>query len=645
MKREDRNLGMDRPISRRDVLNGIGALAASALVPGRALADKLFAFEQMGVAASGGTTPYPPALTGMRGSHVGSFEVAHQLAWNGRTDWGPAEEPTDVYDLVVVGGGISGLSAAHFHLKENPKARILILDNHDDFGGHAKRNEFQVGSRSLIGYGGSQSLVEPSGYPQAAKTLLRDLGVDSKRFDSAFDQKLYTEHGLRAGIQFNSKEWGVDRLVAFDFGILQGYLPLAPSELSAKDAVEQMPISEAAKRELLHVVAARKDQLSGFPARDKDEYLKSISYRDFLAKHLDVREPEVFAVFQDLTADYGVGIEALSAYIAIDYSGLPGSEAVWPTDPDDNTSAESQPYIHHFPDGNASIARLLVRRMIPDVAPGNTMDDVVKAVFDYSKLDQPDSPVRIRLLSTVVRVKHDKDPRSAKHVNVTYVRGGRAYRVQARACVLACYNAMIPHLCPELPESQREALARQVKSPILYTNVALRNWTAWKKLGIGAAIAPGSYHINAMLDFPVSLGGYSFAKGPDDPILVHMERFSHRNHQGFTAREQFRVGRYDLFSTSFETIERNVREQLASMLSSGGFDPARDIEAITVNRWAHGYAMGGNTLFDDHGRDHPKAPHLSARKPLAASSSQTPMPPQRACSKRRLAKPTAQSLN
>ena len=301
----------------------------------------------------------------------------------------------------------------------------------------------------------------------------------------------------------------------------------------------------------------------------------------------------------------------------MDYSGLPGAEAVWPTDPAAVADSEHyEPYIHHFPDGNASIARLLVRKMIPGVAPGNTMDDIVKAVFDYSKLDQANSKVRLRLLSTVIGVQHDGDPKSAKRVHISYVRGGRTYRVQARSCVLACYNSMIPYLCPELPESQREALALQAKCPILYTNVALRNWKAWKELGIAAAISPGSYHINAMLDFPVSMGGYSYAADPDDPIVVHMERFPHRNNEGLTAREQFRAGRHDLLSTSFTTIERNIREQLASMLSTGGFDPGRDIEAITVNRWAHGYAMGGNTLFDDYDRDDPRAPHLRARKPF-----------------------------
>jgi spermidine dehydrogenase len=273
-------------------------------------------------------------------------------------------------------------------------------------------------------------------------------------------------------------------------------------------------------------------------------------------------------------------------------------------------------YIHHFPDGNASIARLLVRGMIPAAAPGTTMEDVVTARFDYSKLDQQSSAVRLRLNSTAIKVQHDGDPKTAKRVSVTYIRGGRAYRVRARACVLACYNAVIPYLCPELPAPQREALALQVKTPILYTTVALRNWHAWKKLGIGGVVAPGSYHTIAMLDFPVSLGDYSFAQGPDEPIVVHMERFPHRSNEGLIPREQHRLARYDMLSEPFESVERNIRVQLAGLLSPGGLDPARDIAGITVNRWAHGYANWGNSLFDHTyaDRNDERRPHMRARK-------------------------------
>jgi spermidine dehydrogenase len=254
--------------------------------------------------------------------------------------------------------------------------------------------------------------------------------------------------------------------------------------------------------------------------------------------------------------------------------------------------------------------------MIPAVVAGSSMEDIVTARFDYSKLDQVNAPVRLRLESTVIRVRHDGDSATAKRVLLTYVRDSQACQVQARTCILACNNSTIPYLCPELPESQREALALQVRTPILYTSVALRNWQAWKNMGIGAVTAPGSYHVVAMLDFPVSIGDYTFSKAADEPVIVHMERFPHRSNEGLTPREQYRLGRQELLSTSFETIERNVRSQLAGMLGEGGFDPARDILGITVNRWAHGYAYFYNGLFDTVYEDDndERYPHMRARK-------------------------------
>ena len=605
-KSKDQDLGMERPISRRDILHGFGAVTASSFMPGIGFADDVIAAE------AAGRLYYPPALTGMRGNHPGSFDVAHKLTREGKRDWGPVEEPdSGVYDLVVVGAGLSGLSAAHFFLKDNPKARILIIDNHDDFGGHSTRNEFDVGGQTLIGYGGSQSLESPSFYPDIAKTLLKDLGIDKDRLADGYDQGFYKRHGLSAGVHFNKKDWGVDRVVRFELGGSR-YLPLADTGLSPEEAVAEMPMSEAARAELLRLLTTEENQID-LPDDEREEYLYEISYREFLERHLDIHEPEVFAVLQDLPLDYGVGIEAVDAAGVIDYLSLPGAKAAGLP-----AYEEDEPYVHHFPDGNATVARLLVREMIPAVAPGSTAEDIVMATLDYSKLDEVASRVRLRLNSTVIRVRHDGDPRTAKQVGIDYVQGGRAHRVRAKRCVLACYNSVIPALCPELPESQREALAIPLKTPMLYTSVALNNWQAWKNLGIGAVAASGSYHPLAMLDFPVSFGGVNYADNPDQPITVHMERFPHRNNDGLSPRDQRRLGRHELLATSFETMERNIREQLTSLLSEGGFDPARDIAGITVNRWAHGYSDGSNDLGSEWlgGRNDERRPHVRGRKPF-----------------------------
>lgn len=607
MNSRDRSLGMDRSITRRDLLHGVGALAAGSLVAGHALADAMLAME------SRSSGVYPPALTGLRGNHAGSFEVAHQLAREGLHDWGPFELADDgVYDLVVVGAGISGLAAAHFYRKRYVDARILILDNHDDFGGHAKRNEFSVNDRSLIGYGGSQTFEEPSRYPAVARELLADLDIDLDRFYSAYDRGFFRRHGLAGGTFFCRDRWGSDRLVHCDLGGLRYTLPLAQASISVEEAVQQMPISEAARRQMLQLLNADDYRFADRSPDETRELLESISYHEFLRRHMSISEPDVFAALQDLTTDLGADIAAVTALDAIVYVGLPGAAAAGLTD-----GEEFEPYIHHFPDGIASIARMLVRQMIPAVAPGSTMEDAVTARFDYSRLDLRDAPVRMRLNSTVVRARHEGDPSSAKTVQLDYVQAGRACRVRGRHCVLACYNRIIPYLCDEMPASQRKALSSLLKLPVLYTNVALDNWRAFKKLGIAAVSAPGSYHVSSMLDFPVSLGSYEFSDSPDDPIVVHMERFPHRPNEGLTLREQAPLGRHELLSTPFETIERKVREQMAAMLADGGFDPARDIAGITVNRWPHGYAERDwleDPWFEDE--DDRRYPFVRGRQPF-----------------------------
>ena len=554
----------------------------------------------------------------MRGNHDGAFDTGHQLGIEGRTDWGPVQEPdAGTYDLVVVGGGISGLSSAYFYRKENPDARILILDNHDDFGGHAKRTEFQVGDRTLLCHGGSETLEAPSDSSDVVKDLLRELGVDIQRFYKAYDHNFLSRHGLKAGIHFNKEKWGVDRFIPNSFGMW--FIYDTGATLTNEEAVAQIPISDAARKEFLRLVTTEEDQIPEIPADEKYDYLSRISYRDFLSRHLNITEPEVFELLRYFTADMGLGIEDVPAYRALNYASMPGWRASGL--PDDEE--EEEPYIHHFPDGNASIARMIVRRMIPGVAPGNTMEDIVTARFDYSKLDMASSFVRLRLNSTVTRVAHDGNARSSDPVLITYVQDGQAYRVKARHCVLACNNTVIPYLCPELPQPQREALDLMVKQPLLYTNVALRNWQAWKKLGIADVISPGSYHTSVALNYPVSLGDYAFAAGPDDAIMALM----YRHHavvdgSGLTPREQFRLARHELLATSFEEIERHVRTQLASMLGEGGFDPAEDITGITVNRWAHGYAYWYSPLFDPEYEDYDdeRQPHMRARKPFGRVS-------------------------
>jgi spermidine dehydrogenase len=237
---------------------------------------------------------------------------------------------------------------------------------------------------------------------------------------------------------------------------------------------------------------------------------------------------------------------------------------------------------------------------------------------NYAALDQENSPVRIRLNSTAVRVKHQGDPASAQGVEIAYAHGGKVYTVQAAHCILACWHVVIPHICEQLPDKQKEALSSSAKVPLLYTNVAIRNWKAFQKAGASSIYAPSCYHSHMTLEIPVSIGGYACSQKPEEPIMVHMMKTPCK--PGRPAREQHLLGRVELFNTTFETMERNIREQFAAVVGPGGFDPANDITAITVNRWPHGYAYEYNSLWDKFWLEGGETPCEVARKPFGRIS-------------------------
>ena len=597
-KNQDKQLGMDRPIARRDFLNGvavgIGSAMAGGFLPGSewlAEAAQQFAQDKPGY--------YPPTLTGMRGSHAGSFEVAHsERDGNFWKQAGSPIETNETYDLIIVGGGMSGLAAGYFHRKQNPSARILILDNHDDFGGHAKRNEFHVNGHMLLANGGTVSIESPFPYSAEARGLLTELGIEPAKFEEKYDDsKVYK--GLKSAYFFDKETFGTDRLV------IGGPAPYGrQGGVSWPEFLAKTPLSEGVQKDIIRVQEAKVDYLPGLTSDEKKDKLSRMSYRDFLLKLIKV-DPGVIPFYQTRTHGlFGVGIDGVAA---LDCWGLrfpgfqgmnlaPGPYRRMGFTAMGAATPEREPYHFHFPDGNASIARSLVRALIPEVAPGHTPQDVVTAKFDYNRLDHSSSAIRIRLSSTAVRVRNLGNPSSAKEVEVSYAREKRVYNVRGKGAILACWNMMIPYLSPELPDAQKEALKYGAKVPLVYSVVAVKNWKAFHTLGIQRVSAPGMYHTGVGLDQAVSIGDYKCSQTPDEPILLRMTRTPCM--PGLSERDQHRAGRGELLTTTFETFERNIRDQLLRMLSPGGFDPARDIEAITVNRWPHGYAYEYNPLWD-----------------------------------------------
>lgn len=615
----DKKLGMGCPIHRRDFLNGVAMTIGASLFPyeellGQEAGPDSTAQEYFLARGITQQDPryYPPALMGMRGSHPGSFEAAHALRDGNEPK--NAIDTGEHYDLVVVGGGISGLASAYFYRKSvGPDTKILILDNHDDFGGHAKRNEFQAGNRLLLGYGGTQSIEAPGRYSKVASGLLKELGIDTQKFYQYYDRKLFESMHLKSATFFDRETFGQDLLwphmiVGYDETYSEGKA-LTP------EALAQMPIAEAARKDILRLQTESVDYFPELDANQTRAKLIKTSYKDFLLQYAKVH-PDVVKVFQSSTHDlYCVGIDAVSA-LACRGMGYPGFKGVKPTPRRRSGSEEGgeEPYIFHFPDGNASIARLLVRSLIPGSAPGNTMEDIVTARMNYARLDNPGNSVRIRLNSTAIRAKHDGDPSTAKEVEVTYIMAGKARKVRGAHCVMACYNCVIPYMCPEMPEKQRAGLAYAVKQPLVYTNVQVRNWSAFVKLGIRYIYSPGGYFCSTTLDFPVSIGDYKFSSSPQEPCLLHLVRTPCS--PGLPCKEQFKAGRYELLTTPFDTFERKIRDQLGCMLAAGGFDAAKDIQAITVNRWPHGYAYEYNSLFEPLDRPESERPCVIGRQPF-----------------------------
>ena len=598
-------------VSRRDFLSGIPVA-----LTGTALACQEVPAFQSEIEREGGAA-YPPLRTGMRGSHAGSFEVGHQMAHEGRS-W-EAPDTGEAYDLVVVGAGISGLSAAHYFAKEaGPDARILLLDNHDDFGGHAKRNEFHLDGRTYLMNGGTLNVEAPSQYGDIAGGLLKEIGIDRKRYYESVSavSDTYGNLGLQRAMFFDRETFGTDQLVA---GI--GRRPLS-------EFLADSPMPEAVRNDLIRLHAdGQPDYLPDLSPAEKKAFLATISYKDFLLEYAKC-DPGVVWFFDHRPKGlFCTGIDAYPARYAWE-EGLPGFSGmeIPETPPDaladepggqhgreNQARADSGDPDLYFPDGNATITRLLVRGLIPNAIPGSTMEDVVMAPLDYGMLDQPDNRARIRLSSTVIRV----EPGEAGPARITYVHGDQGHTVTAGRVILACWHNIIPYLVPEMPKAQRDALSWPVKSPLQYTSVLLHNWRAFTEAGVSSISAPGGYHTSVGLAPQLALGDYRTSTSPDEPLVVRMNRYPCE--PGLSRREQHQIGRMELLHTTFETVEANIRDQLNRMLGRSGFDDQRDVAAITVNRWPHGYTYSYNPLFDPpewsfeagDGR-----PHVSARQPF-----------------------------
>lgn len=573
---------MSHLVSRRHFLGGAAALVgATAIGTQSHWLYRVANAEQVQHATS---TIYPPALIGLRGDNDGSQAAAHGVAMGGKSYTLP-ETVSERYDLVVVGAGLSGLAAAFFYHQKHPQAKILLVDNHEDFGGHAIRNEFTVDGRKLISYGGSESIDGPKeGFSAQAKQLLRDLGVDYNKFERYFQGDLYEKKwGLDMGLLFNAKTFGKNHLVVGE-----------PEIGQAKSAaiIAQFPLSDADKHQLTQIYLKPADYLKGKSRREREQYAAQTSYHDFLKERVHLSE-SCLKFLQNLSSDYwGHDIHAMSVNAALE-NGYPGVQNLHLA----AKRTEEEPYIYHFPDGNASLARLIVCKLIPNVAPvhSDTMEAIVTAPFDYAQLDKESNLVRLRLNTTALLIENQADGSVAV---ACLTRGNdKLMRIQVAKCIYAGHAVLASRVIPQMPEEQKQAMLTNVRVPVVYAKVALKNAHAFQKLGVYHLYMPDMPYCEMMLDYAVNMGGYTAPQTPDEPIVLHMIAM-YADVQAKTARDKYRVGRRRLAGKNYDVLQQELMEQLQTFYDLAGEKVADVVSAIRINRWAHGYSYERVALFD-----------------------------------------------
>ncbi|MBB2199133.1 FAD-dependent oxidoreductase [Gluconacetobacter sp. 1c LMG 22058] len=553
---------------------------------------------------------YPPSLTGMRGSGYERAYCAGHALRNGALGGSlpQAGQVDQIYDLVIVGGGISGLSAAWFYRRKHGRdAKILVLDNHDDFGGHAKRNEFTHDGDTRLANGGTFNLYSPQ--TEAQKLIFDVCGIDVEKLaETTVTRRFYESLGMGQTVFFDRKTFGRDTLLKdpaswTDFTFL--YDPTTPPDASTRWSafLRDAPLPERVKKDIFRLYHDRKDYLPGLSTNEKVQKLALMSYRDYLIEVVGC-DPMVCTYLRDRSFGSGRGLDATTALAAFQRFGLPGFDGLDlpQVRPHGKGGAE-----YHFPEGNATIPRMIVRDLVPNALNCNGLSDALVRRVRYDVLDREDNAVRIRLNATAVNVRNE-----AGGVAVTYIRDGGLFQVRARSCILACWFHVIPYLCPDMPAEQRDALHYNVHTPNLWVNVWLRNWQAFHKAGACLMNAPGSYYASIILEPPVSVGGYQHSASPDQP--AHVSLLRGYGAPGLPIKDQFRAGRIDMYETSFETYERELRLQFNAALGPYGFDAAKDIMGITVNRWGHGYSYWYSPLYDDFLKTGGEPPHLRARR-------------------------------
>ena len=567
---QDLFLGMNRPITRRDFLQGSALVIAGAAIGCNRGSDSKI---------SSPNHNYPPNFTGLRGQDMASTTLAH-----GVRDGKFAQLPGDVvdtgeeYDLIVIGAGLAGLAAAYvYHREKKGCCRILILDNHDDFGGHARRNTFHWQGTTLIGPGGTFALEEPELSPPEAVEIFNELGIDPKHMESYRDDEFNKRFGLSSGVFFD------DRIYP---GITSKWVN-GFYDTPYADFFAASPLNAAAQSELVELYTTRKNYLPGVD--DPEKALAEMSWEKFIREKMGLGDEAVRFANLYATDLVGLGCDAVSAFAGYEvgpgFAGM-GGEGFQEVDGILRYAYDPK---SRFPDGNHTIARRLLQAILPEAVPGgSTMEEVFNSTVDYSSFDKKENNVLVRLRSMAVRVQHEGDASRAQNVIVHYSQpDGKVYRVRGRSAVMAGWGMVVKHIVPEISSEQLGALDKYRYCSAVYINVLLKHWKPIADLKMYEMYLPGGYCTWMHIADPLLVGSYRPDYHPDKPTLLSMYKYIYK--PGLDPDEQMILGRMEMENKPFEEYEREIRAELQHMFGSHGFNAADDILAITVNRWGHGY--------------------------------------------------------
>ena len=545
------DLGLNRSIPRRDFLQG-----------------SLIGLGGCMLSGCPSSWPGPDAsLARSAGDFAGQTESARLLGHQVRdrqVRLSDAVASGEHYDLVVVGAGLSGLTAAyHYRKLLGSGARVLLVDGQSEFGGHARRNTFTLPNGQPFYEAGGTYAVEHYGEtPQEVLALFSELGVTEPVLRGLRDADFRQRFGLSQGMFFDSRIVGG-----------RDFWKTGVSQTPKLKFFDDKRLSEAVRQELLRLYDTMPRQLS-------EKELVQRSWGDYLSKDRGFSEISHHFANLDCAIFFGLGCDAIAAHFGHSIEGAGFRRTA-------ESYLESYSPLR-FPDGNHTLARSLLKKLIPDAISGSSdIASLVSASLSPERFDHPDNTVRLRLNTMVADARHTgKD-----QVEIVCMSHGhsRPVRLSANHLIMTGWGPVTRRIIPELPTEQTEALKHYNQASLLYINLLLRNWRPMAEIGVDQMLWPGGYGTWMQISDPVRIGQYQPEYHPDQPIGFRIHKVLTK--PGRPAREQLSLNRMELERQSFQDIEKEVRSEMNRLFGSHGFDARRDILALHVNRWAHGYAF------------------------------------------------------